>query len=263
MLISGVSSYAQNMQLCVYTSDSENTMKEKISPLIQYMLKKYMNDTVDIRIKLKIYNSYEKAIYALINGDCSIARFGPASYVLAKKAEPNIRLIVMESKKGKKINYGHFIVHKDSKINSLAEIKGKTVAFGNKLSTIGRYLAQSELLKQNISAKDLKSFDYLSRHDKVSNQVYTHKYEVGVVKDNSCQGTELKKIATFKAITKPWIASANMDEKSFNKIQNLFLNITDKKVLKGLKNSGFVKGTDSEYNFVRQAIENAKKFNEK
>ena len=53
-------------------------------------------------IHTRISPSYEKAIGKLANGEVDFARFGPASYVLAKEQRPGITLIAMESKKGKK-----------------------------------------------------------------------------------------------------------------------------------------------------------------
>ncbi len=258
--------YAKELEICVYTSDMTHTMETKIAPLAEYLQNKLSEKKIDIKINFKVYPTYKEAIESLVKGKCSIARFGPASYIIAKKAEENIKIIAIEQKKGKKINYGHFIVHESSKIKSLDDIRGKSIAFGNELSTIGRYLAQNELLLHKIKAESLKSYEYLGRHDQVALRVYTKRFDVGVVKDGTLEKykvKKLKKINTFKSISKPWIAAANMDKKTFRKIQKIFLKISDENVLKGLKNDGFVRGKDSEYNFVRKAIKNSKKFDKK
>jgi len=112
-------------------------------------------------------------------------RFGPASYIMAKDGDENIRLLVMEHKKNKKKFYGVFVVTKNSPINSINELKGKSFAFGNKNSTIGRYLSQAELVKAGIRSADLSKYDFLGRHDKVALAVAVGNYDAGVVKENT------------------------------------------------------------------------------
>ncbi len=251
---------AKTLEVCVYTSDKEITMKKKISPLVSYLQKELGNN---INLTLNIYPSYKKAIDALTRGKCSIARFGPVSYVTAKKYNPKIRIIAIELKNGKKINSGHFVVHEKSKIKKLKDIIGKDVAFGNKFSTIGRYLAQNELLKRGIKASDLKSCVYLGRHDAVAMGVYIRRYDIGPIKDGTLKKYKiknLKEIAKINAITKPWIASSKVDKSLFIKLQNIFLNLQDKEILKNLGNNGFTLGKDSEFNIIRRAMKNAQLF---
>ena len=47
----------------------------------------------------------------------------------------------------------------------------KSFAFGNELSTIGRYLAQQYLMQHGIHEKDLSHYKYLGRHDRVGTAV--------------------------------------------------------------------------------------------
>jgi len=173
----------------------------------------------------------------------------------------------MEHKKNQKLFYGIFIVPKSSSITSLNEVKGKSFAFGDKNSTIGRYLSQAELVKAGVYAKDLKSYVYLDRHDKAALAVAAGNYDAGVVKENTykkyADSKGLKKIARFPNVTKPWVVRAGFDDQLFSVLQQALLELKDEKILKKLKQDGFLAAEDDDYEFVRQGMQRAKEFGDK
>jgi len=181
-----------------------------------------------------------------------------------KERNRDIRLLAMEHKKNQKRFYGIFIVPESSSITSLEEIKGKSVAFGDKNSTIGRYLSQADLVKAGVHAKDLASYAYLGRHDKVALAVAAGNYDAGVVKENTYKkyaaSKGLKKIARFPNVTKPWVVRAGFDEKLFGMVQQSLWELQDKDVLKNLNQDGFLPAEDDDYEFVRQGMQRSKDF---
>jgi phosphonate transport system substrate-binding protein len=254
---------ANELKFGVYTSDKPSVMYKKFKPIIEYLEKDLKEKGIQTKIGLKIYPSYEKAIDGLANSEYDFARFGPASYILAKEKNKNIKLLVMEISKGKKKFNGVFIAKDDSTINQLEDLKDKNFAFGNEKSTIGRYLSQGELLKKGVSSKELKSFKYLGRHDKVALAVVNELYDAGVVKEktfNKYKDRGLKSIHIFDNVTKPWVVKENMSDDIYNALQLSLLNLKDKKILKIFKGDGFVDTTDEEYNFVREGMNLSKRF---
>lgn len=169
----------------IYTSDKPTVMYKKFKPILGYLQDQMGVDQLEVDLKFKVYSSYSDCIDAIVKGKCDFVRFGPSSYILAKERNKDIRLLVMEHKKGEKRFKGIFITAKDSPIQSISELKGKSFAFGNENSTIGRYLSQAELVKSGIFSSDLKSFNYLGRHDKVALAVAVGNYDAGVVKENT------------------------------------------------------------------------------
>jgi phosphonate transport system substrate-binding protein len=249
---------AEKITFGVYTSDKPTVMYKKFDPILQYLQKTLTANNRKEELKIKIYPSYNTALRALASGDCDFARFGPASYIKTKEINQDIRLLVMEHKKSKKRFNGVFITRNNSSISSLKGLKGRSFAFGNKLSTIGRYLCQAELVRAGIYASDLKSYNYLGRHDKVALAVAMGKYDAGVVKENTfnkyAQLKGLKIIGSFQNVTKPWIVRADFDEELFLLLQEGLLNLTDPIILKKLKQHGFVKARDEDYDFVRKSM---------
>ena len=251
--------------MCVYTSDKPSAMHRKFQPILAFLGKQLSQSGIKTPLKLSVHSTYNGAIDALAKGDCSFSRLGPASYILAKTSNPQIQLIAAEHKQGNMRFFGHFIVAKNSPIQSTKQLKGKTFAFGNQQSTIGRYLSQAELVRIGITAKDLSSYKYLGRHDKVALAVAVGSYQVGVVKENTyhkyAKSRGLKSIGKFPNVTKPWVAKANLDPKLFTSLQKALLGLRDKSVLKVLKQDGFKKTTDQEYDFVRKGMLLSNQFN--
>ena len=205
------------------------------------------------------------ALDALTHGDVDFVRFGPASYVLAKRDEPGIQLLAVEQEDGLKRCKGVIVVRLDSPIQSLSELKGKKFAFGDDNSTIGRYLAQAELAKAGLHASDLASFRYLDRHDKVAKAVEVGDYDAGPVHIATFEAInkeqkKLRVIASFDNVGKPWIARAGLDARITNTLTSALLGMKSPKHLEVLKVHGFLPAHDEDYDLVRQGMKKAAEF---
>ena len=137
---------AQPLSFGVYTHIRSTEMLHKMAPLQAYLQKALAGRGVRAAVSLRIFPSYTSAIDALAQGQVDFVRYGPVSYVLAKERNPNIRLLAMESNGGSKSFNGVISVPRDSPIQTAAELRGKRIAFGDRRSTTGRYLAQAALL---------------------------------------------------------------------------------------------------------------------
>ena len=249
----------------IYQSDKATVMYKKFSPVLEYIqnhVSKQLNQSVSIN--MKIFKTYQQANDAIVSGTVDFVRFGPASYALAKDKNEEIKLLAMEHKKGKKIFKGLIIVPSNSALKSLSELKGKSFAFGNQDSTIGRYLAQAEMIKAGIHAKDLSKYEFLGRHDKVFKAVELGDYDAGAIKEGTYKRynkkNTVKILHQFNNTTKPWLARQGLDDNVKSAITAALLNLKDKTLLKELKASGFLPATDNDYEFVRQGMRLAEKF---
>ena len=250
----------------LYTSDKPTALVKKFRPILN-SLEKSLSEALKtkVSIKLSITKTYEQGVLAIAKGEVDFARLGPASFIQAHNLNPNISLLAMETKKGKKHFQGVICVHQNSKIKSINDLHGKRFAFGNKRSTIGRYLSQQYLLKNGIKAKNIFSFDYLGRHDKVGYAVAQKKYDAGALKKSTLnklvrKGLPLKAIASFENITKPWVAREGLNEKVFLALQTTLLNLKDKQILKSIKKDGFTSSSLEDYKTIQSAIKNNKEF---
>jgi phosphonate transport system substrate-binding protein len=249
----------------VYQTDKATVMYKMFTPVlegIQDEMSRQLGRPVDIA--LTIFKSYDDGIQALVEGKVDLVHFGPASYVTAKERNPNIQLVAMEHEKGEKRSKGVIAVRTDSPIQKIEDLRGKRFAFGDKNSTVGRYLVQSLLIDNGIKGVDLASFKYLERHDQVAGAVELGDFEAGSVKASTFKKYEdkgtLRKVAEFDNITKPVVARAALDPSVFGAVQSALYAFADEAALKGLKISGFTSTSDAEYDFVREGIKKASAF---
>lgn len=245
----------------LYASDKPTVVVKQFRPILNYLeaaLQKKLDEP--IQIKIQVASSYEKGIQDLAEGRVDFSRFGPASYVEVKERNEKVRIIAIESQNGRKTFKGIICVHIDSKLLTIDDLRGKRFAFGDRLSTIGRYLSQQYLLKNGIRAPDLGSFDYLGRHDKVGYAVGLGQYDAGALKESTFlklkkQGIPIKALAEFQNVTKPWIASSTLDEKIYVALQESLLELKNTAVINPLKMNGFVTGSADDYVTIRSAIQ--------
>ena len=249
----------------VYSSDKATVMYKMFIPIARHLQESTeakLKYPVDIYIK--IFRTYDEGIDALVTGQVDFARFGPASYILAKAKNTKIRLLAMESKNGSKLFQGMIFVSKNSPIKSLKDVKGKRFAFGDHNSTIGRYLAQAELVNAGIYGRDLEAYEYLGRHDKVVKAVLLGDYDVGSAKESTFNKyntqDELRVIQRFDNVTKPWIAREGLDIALSKALKETLLCLTDQEILSEAKISKFVKTDDLDYRLIRDGMKIAQEF---
>ncbi len=252
----------------VYPSDRATVMYRKFTPILEAIQSKIGNQLKrEVDIHLTIFENYESGIDALAQGKIDFVRFGPSSYIIAEQQNKNIKILAMELRRGLKTFNGVIIAHKDSGITSMNDLKGKAFAFGDKYSTIGRFLSQALLLEHGIDATSLSSFDYLQRHDLVAKAIITGSHDAGALKASTykklCNPDEIIVVKSFENTTKPWVARESLPKKIRDAITASLLELENDKIIGELGCSGFTNSTPSDYNLVREGMKNSKAFDPK
>lgn len=249
-----------------YAADKPTETVRKYRPFLTFLADRMSERLGEkVTIKLTIAKEYAEGIRQLAEGEVDFARFGPASYVTVKELNPQISIVAMESKKGQKRFKGVIVVHRDSPIQSLEELAGLTFAFGDELSTIGRYLAQAELLDAGVSGEDLRSFAYLGRHDLVGEAVGAGKFAAGALKESTfkklvAKGVPIRVLTSFDNVTKPWLASADLDPEILEAMREVMLASQNEEIVRRVSKNGFLASEDSDYDLIRNAIEQSRSF---
>jgi phosphonate transport system substrate-binding protein len=249
-----------------YAPDKPSAMVKQLSPSLKELSRltsEILGEPVDIQ--LKIVRGYAAGIKQIVEGKVDFTRVGPASYVAAKDASPRIKILAMEKKRGKKTFNGIIAVHRDSPLNTLQDLRGKTFGFGNQRSTLGRYFAQLHLMEAGIRGSDLESFRYLGRHDKVGRAVGAKLVDAGALEETTFYklvkaGVPIRAIAKMENATRPWIARSGLNPRLFEGLQKAMLGLKNKQALKALRFDGFLPGSDSDYAATRRAIRENKHF---
>ncbi|MBC8522380.1 PhnD/SsuA/transferrin family substrate-binding protein [PVC group bacterium] len=252
----------------VYPSDRATVMYRKMIPVleaIQDPIEQQLGVRVDIH--LTIFSDYAHGIRALANGDVDFVRFGPASYILAEEINGNVTLLVKELRKGLARFNGLIVTRVDSGIDKVEDLRNRSFAFGDQNSTIGRFLAQSEMIDAGINSENLRSYDFLGRHDLVANAIISGSHDAGALKESTykklCDPKKIKIVKVFENVTKPWLARAGLPEPVQKAIKNSLLAIEDTEVLKEIGCSGFTTAKPKDYDIVREGMARAASFNPK
>ena len=93
----------------------------------------------------------------------------------------NINIIAVSERNHSKVSYGIIAVHKNSRINNIADFRGKSFASGDEGSTTGRFLSQLYLVHEGMLSADLCRYEYLGRHDKVGTAVGASAFDAGAL----------------------------------------------------------------------------------
>ncbi len=250
----------------VYTADKPSAVVRQFRPVLNAIERSMSAQHGEpVKIRMQVARSYEEGGDDLVNGKVDFSRFGPASYVAAKRRSPSLSVIASEANNGKKTFNGVICVQKSSPIREVADLKGKRFAFGNERSTIGRYLVQLYLAEKDVKAADLAEYAYLDRHDKVGAAVAAGTYDAGALKESTFkrlvkQGKAIRALATFPNVTKPWIARADLEPQLLEQLRRALLEMRDEKAFKALKKDGFLPATDADYDRIRRSIEQNRLF---
>ncbi len=259
---------ALQLNFGIYTSDKPTDMYRAFKPVLlelENALTKELSRTT--QIKLRVFTTYEAAREALLKEEVDFARLGPSSFILALEKNPAVRLLVIEEQEGQHTFKGVIFTRENSGVQEIKDLKGKSFAFGDPDSTIGRYLSQSYLVSAGIYARDLSKFEYLDRHDKVVDSVLAGKFDAGVAKEGTVakfKNKGVKVLETFENVTKPWVARSKLEAKIGDTIQKCLGALKDKKALDsiGEKITGFdVEHAKSEiFEPVRIGMKKAEEF---
>jgi phosphate/phosphite/phosphonate ABC transporter binding protein len=269
-LVAGQAAADEPLQLTfgVYTSDKPTDMYRMFKPILVHLEGVMTKDLArPVKIKLRVFNSYDAARKALVSEEVDFVRFGPSSYILAKDENPGVVLLAIEEQEGQFAFKGVIFARNDSGIDRIEDLRGKSFAFGDPDSTIGRYLSQAYLVNKGIYAKDLLKYQYLDRHDRVVAAVLGGDFDAGAAKESTFnkfrdQSPGLKALETFDNVTKPWVARSKLEPRLCEVVRKALFALKDKKVLDamGEKITGFVEAKDEMYKEVRIGMEKSSEF---
>jgi phosphate/phosphite/phosphonate ABC transporters, periplasmic binding protein len=220
-------------------------------------------------------NSYNAAIEAMKNGKADYAMFGPFSYIVAvdrAKVEPVAEITIPSMANGPA---SVIFVPKDSPIQTVADLKGKTFGFVDPVSTTGHLLPKYTIVNElGISVDELDSFfkdvQFAGGHDKAiigaargqydaaasSPMVINMMEEKGVIEKGS-----LRVIAESESLPGTVIGiRGDLPEDVKTKVKEFLLSYDNAEYFSmlGMAGAKFVEANDSNYDHLRQIAKDLK-----
>ncbi|HTN71271.1 MAG TPA: phosphate/phosphite/phosphonate ABC transporter substrate-binding protein [Methylomirabilota bacterium] len=222
-----------------------------------------------------VATDYTGVVEALRGNKLDIAFLTPASYVLAKN-EANVRVALKSERKGSPYYYAAIITRADSGIKTIEDLRGKTFAFGDPLSTSANVFPRKMFHEHGIDpVRDFRQVLYSGGHDATVLAVLNGKVDAGATYANSPDSNDsawmrylknpedVKKIHAI-AFSEPipadnLVINGNLDERLAKKVEEIFLELSrdpkGRQMLRDLYQiDGFVPATDKDYDSVRQAF---------
>lgn len=246
---------------------------QNAQPIIELLRQK-----LGMEIQPFVAADYTGIVEALRVKKLDVAFLAPASYVLAKN-EANIKVILKSERKGIPYYYAAIITRADSGIKTLEDLRGRTFAFGDSLSTTGNVIPRKMLKERGIDpARDFKQILYAGAHDATVLAVFNGKVDAGATYANSPDSEDTAWIRYLKkpedirkiraiAFSEPipadnLVISVDLDDGIAKKIEELFVELSrdpkGKKMLRDLYQiDGFVPASDKDYDSVRRAFADA------
>lgn len=235
--------------------DIPAVMHKRLKPLTKYLSKRLNKHVV-----LKLSPNMGAAINEAAKGTVDIAYLTPVAYLRAHE-KGNAQLIAKTVTKGKASFKLMIVVKQNSPIKSVADLVGKSFAFGDEKALLQRAAVVGAGAKMN----QFKEYRFIGHYDNIARAVMNNDFDAGILKDTMAYKWEGKGLRILHAspALPPYniVASKNVSKKVVNELRKIFLSLDknnpeDLKVIKAVdkKYDGFAATSDAEYDVVRKLV---------
>jgi len=233
-------------------------MVRKWQPLADYLARE-----LGMPVEMVFRSSYRDIITALSHGEMDICLTGAFMYVLTRE-NADIHPLVRRKKFGSSQYYSVIVVRKESGIEGIEDLKGKSFAFTDKESTTGYLLPMAMMRQQGIHDPEryFSEVIYTGNHDSALLAVFTQRMQAAAMSSTRWQ-PENPRIKELKIIWKsapiflgPFSVRAGLDKTLEQRIKNAFLRIgttPDTQALsEHIQIEGFEEAGDRDYDSIRR-----------
>jgi phosphonate transport system substrate-binding protein len=165
---------AEPLAFVVHPFDTPSRLYQRFRPLCDYL-----QEVVGRPVVLRVASTYEEQIQHIAEGKADLTYIGPTPYVRAHDHYAPVRLLAAEAEGGRAFYRSVIVARRDSPIQSLADIRSRTMAFGADKSFSSFYIPRLMLQNAGVSLSDLKNYAYLGRHERVALAVLHRDFDAG------------------------------------------------------------------------------------
>lgn len=226
-------------------------------------LEAYLTKALGQPVKLVIPTSYNATVEALGNGSLDFAYLGGLTYV---KAHATYGVVPLVQRKIDTEFHSLFITQAGSGIHDLADLRGKTFAFGDINSTSGHLMPYRAMVQAGLDPDaDLKWFRYTGSHAATVQAVAAGIANAGacdetvfhdLVNSGKVDGRKLRVFYTTPAfVDYVWVAPKDVSPGLRKKFTDAFLQLSpahDAGVLAILRGDQFVTASEAEYSAIQE-----------
>lgn len=238
-------------------------------------LKTYLESETGLTFAVTTPQDYGALIEAMRYDQVQFGALAPLSFVKAEK-EAGARVLLKSLRKGEPYYYSVIFALKTSNIADIAGLQGKTMAFGDPLSTAGTIFPKAGLIQAGIDpATYFSKQNNVGNHEVVVNAVLNGDYDAGATFCSTADGqgcafeqfmperaSEFMIVWTSQPIPADTISVKDEFQAKYpqttNQIRDAFLRLNDtpegQKMLTDLyRIDGLVTAESADYDVVREA----------
>ena len=223
--------YAQQVfKITAIPDESPTELARKAAPLV-----KYLEQKLGMKVEYTPVSDYAAAVEALANKQVDMAWFGGFTFVQASVRSGGKAVPLVQREEDEK--FKSVFITSEPSINSLADLKGKTLSFGSASSTSGHLMPRSFMLDAKIDPdKDLKRVAFSGAHDATIAAVAAGKVDAGAlnisvwdkfVADKKVDTSKVRVFYTTPAyFDYNWTVHADMPAALKDKVSRAFLDLS-------------------------------------
>lgn len=183
-------------------AQSQDEIREQYQMVLDWLGK-----NLGYRIVVVGGRSYEDMIDLVAKGQVQIAAMSPVPYVQAKRKNPQVELLLTELKwnesKTERLDsyHGYVVARQDrADVVTVADLRGKRIAFVNLESTSGWRYPHSQLLGQGLDVRTQATALFLGSHPRVTDAVVAGSVDAGATWDFNLHEAQQKHGDVFKIV---------------------------------------------------------------
>ena len=245
------------------TTDPGRMLRES-RPLVEYLQRE-----TGAKVELTIPTSYAAVVEAVGNNQVDIAHFGGFTYV---QAAQRFRVRPLVQRDRDQSFHSVFLTQPGSGVNNLADLKGRTFAFGDVNSTSGHLMPAYFMRRSGVEPEVITKAVYTGGHDATALAVANRKVDAGaldeLVFERMTKEGRLAAGSVRVFYTTPpyfdyvWAARRNLDPQLAEAFADALLKLdasdaAHQRVLDILSAAKYVRADDGDYDELRQAAREA------
>ena len=225
-------------------------------------MRAYLEKRLGIPVRLVVGANYAATGEALRFGRIDIAYLGPVTYV---KQSRNVKLVPFARPTHNGVGptfQAVIIVPADSPAKTLADLKGKEIAFGDPASTSGTWVPQYQLVAAGLKPRRDFTPRILGAHDAVALAVANHRVAAGglskpiyqrLIREKKIDARAVRVLTESPPIPEyMWTFRDGLDPAFREQVRKAFLTVDDPEALKVFRADAFVPASDSDVDVVRR-----------
>ena len=262
----GLSQAQQVLRVSAIPDESPTELQRKFKPLGDYLGKK-----LSMKIEFTPVTDYAASVEGLINNKLDMVWFGGFTFVQAKVRSGGKVIPIVQREEDEK--FKSVFITTDKAIKTLADLKGKTFAFGSESSTSGHLMPRSSMLAAKVNPDtDLKRIAFSGAHDATFAAVAGGKVDAGALNisvwekllaQSKVDTTQVRVFYTTPGYYDyNWSVRSDMNPVVRQKLTDAFLSLNgknpqDKEILDLQRATRFIATKAENYDAIEAAARNA------